>query len=267
MLYETPVNSRAGPRGGIISMKLVKACIALAAFAAIFVIPSMASATSPTLFETTTATGTGAGTNDLVAVGTKLQAFNVAHAQTGLTTRFTAGALEVQCETATLTGELTKNSGGVIEGDITTAEFRGKKEQNPHGANCESNVGDVLPTPTHSSNPTHNGVGSLPWCVKASGLQDKVTVRGGKCSEASRPLFFTLDPIGFSCTYSRTEGLTATYTTHPSDAVATVDAGQVFTKVTGGAFCPAQGSLDMAFTLTTDTGKAKHAEEVALNIT
>lgn len=220
--------------------KLIRACIAMAAFAAIFVIPSAASAKP----ELTHPTGT------TIPAGTKLMATNVAHSATGKPTRFTAGGLEVVCQTATLTGELEKNTGTHIAGNITTAEFFGKVGNHNTGS-CESNLGDVVATPTHLVNPEHEGKKSLPWCVTANELNDKLTIRGGKCSEAARPLFFTLHPPGFSCTYSRAS-LIATYTTHPADAVATVDGNQHFKKVTGGLFCPNEGTLDMAFTLTTD---------------
>jgi hypothetical protein len=227
-------------------MKLVKACIALAAFAAFLVVPSIASA-APTLTQTT-----ANGTNHVVPAGTSILATNVAHAGTEKPTRMTAGGLEVVCQTATLTGSLETNTGTHIAGNITTAEFFAKPGNHIKGAPCASLVGDTTPTPNHTTVPSHNGSTSLPWCVTANTLNDKLSVRGGACNEAARPLFFQLHIPGFSCVYSREQGLTATYTTHPADAVATVDAGQPFKKVTGGVFCPNEGSLDMAFTMTTD---------------
>jgi hypothetical protein len=225
-------------------MKLVKACIAMAAFAALFVVPSVASAVS-----VTSPTGT------VAPVPLPLIAKNVAHAGTVQTTLMKTGLGNVECETATMTGELIKNSGGVVEGNITTAEFSGKPNS-VHGVHCAGGFGgDTTVTPNHTTNPAHNAgsgaVSSLPWCLKP-GAEDTFTVRGGLCSEATRPLTFTLHTAtAGSCSYQR-PSVTGTYTTHPADAVATIS-GQKFTKTTGGIFCPGEGELFMAFTLTTDS--------------
>lgn len=232
-------------------MKLVKACIVMAAFAAVFVLPSVASATSPTLFQTT-----AGGVNDLIPVGTSIIATNVAHTGESTTTIMKTPLGNVECETATLTGEVTTNAGGLIQGNIETAEFLGKPKSSPHSEKCAGGFGgDTRVTPTHTLNPVHNGVGSLPWCITVEGNKDVFSVRGGKCSEVARPLTFTLHTttVG-SCSYERKEPLTGTYTTHPADLVATVTGGEEakFTRVTGTAFCPASGELFMAFTLTTD---------------
>lgn len=218
-------------------MKLLKACIAMAAFAAIFVVPSIASA-SPVL---TSPTGTTAPLG-------LIEAHNVAHGS-GLshTTMTIPGFAEpITCSTATMTGELTRNDHVKVEGNITTAQFEG-----PNGAPCTGPLGNVTVTPSHAVNPSHNGTGSLPWCIKAEGLQDTFTVRGGKCSEATRPVVFTLHTslVG-ACTYSRAS-LSGSYTTHPADAVLTLTEVE-FTRVTGSGFCPASGKLNMAFTLRRD---------------
>lgn len=87
---------------------------------------------------------------------------------------------------------------------------------------------------------------------------DKFTVRGGKCSEAARSLLFTLDSaIAGTCTYQKASVI-GTYTTHPAAAVLTIQ-NQTFTRVTGGNFCPPEGSLDMAFTLETDEASPQDA--------
>jgi hypothetical protein len=234
-------------------MKLFKACIAMAAFAAIFVVPSVASAgatlTHPTGISALGWTEAGSGK------GLKVQATNVAHAQTSKITKMalpTGGAVE--CETATLTGELAKNKEGEVWGDITTAEFRGRPSQpepEKHGIHCDSPFGKVTVTPSHTVNPVHNGVASLPWCIEA-GNEDVFVVTGGACHQPERPLTFTLDtPIG-ECEYWK-QGVIGTYTTHPNAALLTIK-DQEFKKTTGSAFCPASGKLTMAFTLEDDTG-------------
>jgi hypothetical protein len=230
-------------------MRLIKACIAMAAFAAIFVVPSVASA-----IQLTHPTGTTTPT------GTLLLATNVKHSNTELTTIMKTGVGNVECETATLTGELTKNeaNGAAVEGNITTAEFYGKPGQtppHPAGQKCAGGFGgDTAVTPNHTINSCHTPSGgtehcSLPWCLKA-GAENTFTVRGGKCNETPRPLTFTLhtEKVG-TCSYQKAS-VTGTYTTHPADAIGTITA-QKFERTTG-IFCPASGELFMAFTLGTD---------------
>jgi hypothetical protein len=226
-------------------MKLLKACIAMTAFAALFVVPSVASA-----IQITHPTGTTA------PVGTKIMATNVAHSATAKHTLLNGSFGKITCSQATLTGELVKNvaGGSHVVGKISTAEFRGQ-EGNEEGAHCSSPLGNVTVTPNHTTNPIHPaGVSSLPWCVTA-GKEDVIEIFGeveGNCTNGKkRAIFFTLHFGSFSCTYSK-EVVSGTYTTHPSDAVGTVSK-QLFKRVTSGSiFCPAEGELFLAFTLTTD---------------
>ena len=233
-------------------MKLVKACIAMAAVAALFVVPSIASATSPELFETT-----AGGSNDLVPVGTKIIATNVAHSNTPTQTVLTTSAGTVVCGKATLTGTVTKNGGG-IEGNIETAEFAGTHGVTTTG-HCSGNlaIGEkITPTPNHTNNPCHKATiespnhCSLPWCVKAV-TEHTFTVRGATCSEEPRPLTFTLHGT-IECKYEKAS-VTGTYTTHPADATLTIAEQEFKRNSTSSAFCPASGKLTMAFTITTDT--------------
>lgn len=223
-------------------MKLVKACIAMAAFAALFVVPSIASAV-----QITHPTGTTA------PVGTLITATNVQHSGTAKNTIMTVpGVGNFECTEATLTGELTKNAAGgaSVEGNITTAEFRG----HPGGGSndCNSPLGTFVVKPSHTNNEVHTGKTSLPWCVRAAG-GDTFTLRGGKCSEAARALTFSLQVTGIApCLYEKAE-VTGTYTTHPGDLIGTI-INQEFKEsaLTSSIFCPNAGSLDMAFTLETD---------------
>lgn len=216
---------------------LIRASVAIAAFSALFVVASVASAIT-----LTSPTGTAAG------AGATFQATNIAHAKTEKHSLFTTPAGNITCDIVTLTGTLHTNGPSQITGEITTVEARGATS-----AVCTSPFGNVTVTPNHTSNPTHNGVASLPWCIVA-GKEDKISLRGGGCTEAERPLTWTLHtPTTGTCSYQRAS-LTATYTTHPAAAVATVDANQTFTKTTGGGFCPSSGAFDLAFTVETDTG-------------
>lgn len=233
-------------------MRLVKACIALAAFAAIFVMPSMASA-----LEITHPTGTR-------YAGTFIQATNIAHAATPKNTRMEIPGLgNIECTEATLTGHIKTNNGGAtVQGEITTAEFRG--HPNTVGNNdCNGPLGTVTVTPSHTSDGIHKPSGapetikSLPWCITA-GAEDSLTVQGGECGKARALTFlFHVTNPALDCVYERVEAVKGTYTTHSSGvAVGTVGGGvnAEFKEVpaTASVFCPNTGSLKMAFTLETD---------------
>lgn len=216
-------------------MRSAKACLAMAAFAALLVMPSIASA-----LQLTAPTGTA------VAGGSTLEGTGTAHASTGVNALMTTPIGTLSCSTHRMTGKILVNGPTHVLGEITTANF-----SNAGGAACSSPVGNVTVTPNHTSNPVHNGHSSLPWCITA-GKEDQVTVwgkAGGSCSSGQTlPLTFTLHTaLAGTCSYQKAT-VTATYTTHPAAGVMTTS-GQNFTKTTGGAFCPSEGTLDMACTI------------------
>lgn len=234
-------------------MKLVKACIAMAAFAAFFVVPSIASA-SP---ELTVPTGTTA------AVGS-----NIVGTNTGVTKMTLVGQEPVECDEAFMTGKVVTNTGTHVLGEITTAEFRGTPgEKTPTvNAHCKSPLGNVTVTPSKTSNVIHNNVNSLPWCITSAGSKNTFEVwakpsgAGETCHSATkRKLTFALhSAIGVKCSYENEAAvISGTYTTHPSDAVLTIT-NQRFLEVpaTASVFCPNTGDLDMSFTLETESGAA-----------
>lgn len=201
------------------SKKLIAACMALAAFAALAIVPAAASA-SPTL---TFPTGTKASTG-LTLTGTNV-------GETVMT-----GAFNVRCTTSHMHGTVTENSGTSIKGNITAASFSGSGT----GGDCTSAFGS-----------TKVEVTSLPWCL-SSGKEDKFEVRGGLCSEASRAIKFTLEITGTGpCRYEKSS-VAGTFKTHPEDAVLTISE-QEAKLYEGGFFCPSSGKLDMTFTLETQT--------------
>lgn len=233
-------------------MKLIRASIGVAALAAFLVVPAIASAISPTL---TDPTGTAA------LVGTKLLATNVAHASTATETVMTTPLGDIKCTNATITGELEKNKEGHVVGTISTVEFRRTAGKLANEAHCTGpgGLGTITITPNHTSDKPHNNITSLPWCVTAAGLQNQFVVYGkveGSCLNGkTRPLTFTLhSSVLGACSYEKPE-VEGTYTTHPADAIMTINE-QEFKKFTGSGFCPANGKLDMAFTLATDVNEA-----------
>jgi hypothetical protein len=221
---------------------LLCATIAMVAFAAFFVAPTLASA-SP---ELTSPTGTRA------SVGTLFTATNVAHANTPSTFRTTLSTGTMECATATFTGEVIENSGTNLVGTISTFELKGTPGT-PNASHCASPLGATTITPNHASNPTHNGVASLPWCIKFS-AEDIFTIYGCTNGQA-RPITIVYHASIGACTYEKAS-IFGTYTTHPADAVLTI-AEQQFTKVTGSAFCPSTFKIDMALTLTKDVSGAE----------
>lgn len=215
-------------------MNLVRATIVLAAFAALLAVAPFASA-SP---ELTHPTGTR------VSAGTLVELTNVAHSTTAAPLTLTTSLGNISCASATITGTITKNTGTEAQVELTTTEFGGTPGKTTSG-HCQGIGAEKLTlTPSHTSDETK----SLPWCITNVGTKDQFSIRGGKCGEAPRPLTFSTHG-DITCSYERAE-IVGTYTTHPSDAIATVT-GQEFKRFAGSAFCPSSGQLDMALTMFT----------------
>jgi hypothetical protein len=226
--------------------KRITACIALGVLSAI-ALPAVAQAVNKPLI--THPTG------KVLAPGVKMKATNVGN--TLLVN--TAGGTELTCTTAAMTGELTKNETGNVQGNISASSFSGTGAS---GA-CTGFANAVVDTL------------STPWCLKSTSTMeaDEFQVSGGLCSEAAKKITFQLTPTAFpgtTCTYEATFAIGAkgTFTTHSTgDALMTVprtghtpteDAG--FTKThdtTPFELCPKSGALRMTFTLETDTATAE----------
>jgi hypothetical protein len=214
--------------------KLIASCVALTAYLAVAVAPSLVSA-NPLL---THPTGT------VAAAGTKVVATNVGE------TVFTTPFGNVTCSTVTLTGSITSNStaaGFDIEVTSATEGGTGPQAPNEPHTECTSWTGGVSVTPS----PATNG---LPWCIQATASNDAVQIRGGGCPALARATRFTLvfTSIG-TCVYQWTSAMSGTLLTHPTDAVLQFTE-QEWTKLDGPALCPGSGKMDVSFTLETDTG-------------
>jgi hypothetical protein len=212
--------------------KILAICAALVAFA---VVPAIASA-SPELVNV-------GGTK--IATGTTIQGTNVGN------TVMTTSIGNVECTTSVMSGVLTKNSGTEIEGNIESASFKGTES----GERCSGPLGATEVT-----------IPSLPWCIRATSAmeKDEMQVRGGKCSEASRALTFTLHGtiLGFpvTCHYSKAS-VSGTYRTKASGDAQVTILKQRFTREAGSSgSCPEFGDLDMTFTLETGTGEALYIQ-------
>jgi hypothetical protein len=219
--------------------KLMTACMALVAFAALAVMPAVASATNDP--DVTYPTGT------LLAAGSTLKATNVG--ETLMTD--TSGNVLTRCTAATMTGTLTKNNGTEVEGNVSSATFSGTGSE----GRCTATFGNSTVDPK----PATNG---LPWCLRSTPAMatDEMQLRGNECSKAARPIRFLLNTSVGECAYERASAVVGTYTTDLSGQDATVTVTkQLFSAVAGtnGFFCPAEGLLDMTFTLERDTETAE----------
>ncbi|HEX6781013.1 MAG TPA: hypothetical protein VF125_03175 [Solirubrobacterales bacterium] len=208
-----------------------KILVLVAAIMAFGVVPAVASATnSPELVET------GGKT---VEVGKKILATNVGN------TLMTDGSTNtlLSCQTATMTGTVTKNDGSNVEGNIADATFK-----NHETSTCSG----ILGATTVTSTPATNGV---PWCIRSTSTMatDEFQVRGNECSKAQRPIRFILDlPFGVVCTYQRTNAITGTFTTGEGKTVMSISHVEFPLLESVGFGCPSAGYLDMSFTLETD---------------
>lgn len=182
-------------------------------------------------------------TGTLLAPGSKLRATNV-----GIQ-KFTSSTGEslYECSSNQWTGTLTKNSGTEVEADIETASITGTGA----GSSCTTSFGSTKWT----LSPFTNG---LPWCFRATSAMaaDEFQIRGGKCTEAAKPMRFlweSVSEIEAECAYERGSAtpINATYTTHPENAKLTINEAE-FTKLSGAVSCPPSFKLDSTLTLERD---------------
>jgi hypothetical protein len=209
-------------------------------------------------------------TGTALATGTKLLATSIGNAKLkngeGTTTL-------AECTTARLTGALTKNAEGTIEGNITTATFSGPGAEFDGMSECSgisilpnltatTNGTDPVGTKLEGSEDVANGT---PYCIRSTPTmaEDEFQVRGGTCSEEARKITFILDTTKFfegdsnrECKYERAAAIIGTFTTDTTgDAILSVEAGEktLFTGEPGNnVLCPSKGTLEMKFTVETD---------------
>jgi hypothetical protein len=171
--------------------------------------------------------------------GTRLASGSTLEGQNVAASRATDGSSNMlwECAAASVTGMLAKNNGSEIEANLEYVSFSGTGSE----SECTATFGNLKVTTA-----IENGV---PWCIKASSsLADEFTLRGGKCSEASRPIRIVADSTTVGeCKYKREAAISGTFTTHPEDAVFTISAAE-FVKEAGSFFCPSMVRLDLSFT-------------------
>ena len=148
----------------------------------------------------------------------------------------TSGNGSVACTSGSLTGHLTQNGPTVISGDISSASFKGTESEE----RCSSPLGAMKMT-----------FPSLPWCIKTLEGTDTFEVRGGNCTEATRPITFISDVASLACQYQRAN-VVGSFKTAPEEAILTISESE-FAKEGGSFLCPGSTKLDMTFTLENDT--------------
>jgi hypothetical protein len=252
--------------------KLISALMALLALGA-FVLPATVSAspviTHPTGTILNPSKGSCAGVSGTVCiVGTNIGISKLKTDPSGST----APAVLTECSTTTITGYLEKNTGTLIEGTIITATSQGTGPEVNGMHECTGAsgiIGNVLPTLNGGGVDGENITNGTPLCVK-SGPNDTGTLRGGKCSEEPRKMTMVLDatklfePTKFNeCKYERTNAFEGTVTTDTTgDAIVSVSPGSTEAEKakstikgeTGNSIeCPATGTLEVAYTIETDT--------------
>lgn len=220
------------------SKKLIMSCMALVAFAA-FVLPATASAANkPTATDAAGVVKVGAGiTGTSIGETTFLKTDGV----TGL----------VHCTTAHLSGTVTRNDSGFVEGTISSAKFSGTGAVSAdNGLNeCTGSFGNAFITV------------ELPMCLKSTptNAEDEfevgTEVTGKTCAEAISPANFIIgSTTAGECTYRSTSTVKGHFTTGGTQSVLTVtntQTGSGSSLVKGGFLCPTSGQLKMEFKIET----------------
>jgi hypothetical protein len=145
----------------------------------------------------------------------------------------------VTCTKAQMTGEVISNKGTLIEVQIETASFTGTEAE----GKCASTIPGTGPLKVIAEN--------LPWCV-TSAVLESFSFRGGSCAVGASNVKATLvGSFGLTCTYERAT-VAGTYVKEVNPAKLSV-VSQTFNLIKGGAACPAQGHMSVAYVLENDT--------------
>jgi hypothetical protein len=221
------------------SKKIIMACMAVFALAA-FALPATASATNdPTLTEGATH----------VAVNSKIVGTSFGETLFVETTP-NQGNVLVRCTTAHLTGEVKANSGGTVEGTISSAKFSGTGSVHAdNGLNeCTGAFGNAYITVTN-----------LPLCIRSTPTMatDEFQVVSSDCggAEPKNVKFLIGSTTIGECEYESTSSLKGDYTTSSTESTLSIrntQAGSGSKKIRGGFLCPGSGQLNMTFHIETD---------------
>lgn len=215
--------------------KLITAVIALIAVAAIDLPGTALAANDPQLTES----------GSLVAAGASIVG-TTANAALNSTT----GSTLLTCSSAKGTGKVLKNSGGTLEGELTTYTYSGTG-----GISADNS----LPECTGSFGNVYITVTNTPLCVRSTPLmaEDEGQVGGGGCGTFG-PVKFTIgSTTAGECKYETTSTLKGTFTTGGTETNLTFKNTQEASGaklVSGGFLCPTSGMLTGSASLETENG-------------
>jgi len=183
----------------------------------------------------------------LVPVGTS----NIQLTQVGETGVFnTEGTTKIlTCTSGTGAGSVIKNSGGTVEGEITSLIIggTGPLASGEPANECTSSFGNVSMTPV------------LPLCLRSTPTMaaDEMQIAGGKCSAPGNVKYIVAGTTSGVCEYESTSPLKLDFTTTPSDAQATIrttSAGSGIKLIKGGFLCPTSATLQGTRTMEDTSG-------------
>lgn len=207
--------------------KLIFTCMVIGALAALAIEAAAASAANDP--QLTTNVGT------LVAPGTS----NIQLTQVGETGVLdTSGNTILTCTSGSGAGSVLDNSGGTVEGEITSLLIGGTGAKAPgEPANeCTGSFGNFSMTPV------------LPLCLRSTPTMtaDEMQISGGKCPSSGTVKYIAVSTTAGACEYESTGPLKLDFTTEPTDAQATIratQAGSGMKLIKGGFLCPASAML------------------------
>jgi|SRR5215211_5223875 len=143
-----------------------------------------------------------------------------------------------------------ENSGGTVEGEITSAKFSGTGAVHADNgfAECTEHVGSGA----------YMTVKNLPLCVRSTSAMatDEFQVFGGGCITPGNVKFLLGSTAAGECEYETASSVKGDYTTGGAQASLTTRdtiAGSGAKKIRGGFLCTSSLMLKMAFTLETDS--------------
>jgi hypothetical protein len=162
----------------------------------------------------------------------------------------TAGTSTIlTCTTGSGAGSITKNSGGTVEGEITSLTIGGTGAiaVGEPANECTSSFGNVSMTPV------------LPLCLRSDPTmaEDEMQIRGGKCPGSGNVKYIALSTTAGACEYESTGPLKLDFTTTPADAQATMratQAGSGIKLIKGGFLCPTSAMLKGTRTMEDTSG-------------
>ncbi|HWN72846.1 MAG TPA: hypothetical protein VNN15_03445 [Solirubrobacterales bacterium] len=207
--------------------KLIHLGLALAAWGAVALAPTFASASPVMTFPLGTP----------LATGSLLQVTNAG------VSLFTEPEGRIECLTVKFTGELSANSEGGVAVNLSSMEARrGGVEED-----CKRDWYKNEITQEGSVKITYSG---LPWCFKTAGI-DEFQIRGGSCTGSKKPVTLVFTYTGLAeCKYEASS-FHGTFTTAPEDVRLLSEQG--FEKEsTNSFFCPATMGSDTELTMEKD---------------